>query len=392
MRRLKRIAVAAATLLAAAVPGAGEEAPTSPPLIIAEIRTLFSLQDAAANGSSEAVELQRQLLSQIKQRQPQDIKDLQPNAATAAMIAGYVLSGGQPGLAEQFATAEGLGGHSRKLLLGSAHYMRGERDAAIEQLKTIEPVLLPMRIGGRVALVKAMLTVADASERERLLAIAIALMPGTLVEESALRRSATSQAELGNAGLFWNRTERYLRRFPHSLYAPEFMAQAVSRVVGFEAAGKPAGLPRFDLALAMLSLSQRRTIYLQLAREAAAVNLGPLTQFAAFRLRRLATEGSVEMLQAHLYGSLHDVTGPHYEEIVRRLESVDGSRLADNDRRLLQAALSIARQIRAPGGMAEDVTDEIGNTALQTPELSALIARAKSAIASAGKALEQGSQ
>ena len=392
MRRFRPWAVASATLLLAFVPSQGEEAVVSQSPVIAEIRTLFGLQDAAANGNAEAVDLQRQLLSQMKQQQQEDLVGLRPDAYTAAMIAGYVLSGGQPELAEALASDEKLDHLSKSLLEGAALYMRGDREKAGEQLKVIEPTRLPLQIGGRVALARAMLSTADHVERERLLALAIALMPGTLVEESALRRSASTQAELGNAELFWNRTERYLRRFPGSLYAPEFMAQAVGRVADFEAAGKPGGTKRLEAVLMRLPPAQRRTLYLKLARAAASRNLPPLTQFAARQLRGLSTGGSTEMMQADLYDSLHDVTGSGYGETVMRLEKIDATMLEEGDRALLRAALAIAGQIRAPGMTAGSTADEAAMNAAQPPEILALVDRAKTAISSADRLLQRVSQ
>lgn len=391
MRRLRPWAIAAVALLQLCESSRGEqeEAVRSP--VISEIRTLFSLQDAAANGNAEAVSLQRQLLSQMKEQQDM-ILDLRPDEFSASLIAGYVLSGGQPDLAELLAKNERLNPFSRRLLEGAAHYMRGNREKANELLNPIEPVRLPMQVGGRVALARATLSSADPVERERLLALAIALMPGTLVEEAALRRSADTQAEMGNADMFWKRAGRYLRRFPASLYAPEFMTQVVGRVVAFEAAGKPGGLQRLAAVLTRLPPARRRLLYLKLAREGASRNLVPLTQFAATQLRGLSAEGSIEMMQADLYDALHDVTISDRDEIVRRLEKIDGTKLEEGDRKLLQAALAIARQIWEPDTRDGGTIDKAAMTAALPAEFQALIDRARTAIGSADRLLGQASQ
>ena len=109
------------------------EDPISP--IVADIRALFNLQDAAANGHGEALALQQWLLFRIGK---QDWRTLPPDDGTAAIIAGYVLSGGQPELAENLAKAKGLEHSAQRLLEGAAHYMRGESGKALENWKSIE--------------------------------------------------------------------------------------------------------------------------------------------------------------------------------------------------------------------------------------------------------------
>ena len=376
--------VLAASLLAVGTAAANETSKR----FLGDVALLLSLQDATAAGHLNAVDLQRQLLGQISMTYAGEAGKFEPVTMNVSAVVSYVLGGGNPDFAEAFSKVDGLADADRKLLAGSAHFMRGQRAEAIKDLSGIDPLKLPGEIGGRVALIEAM-SLADTEPRKlELLSIAVAAMPGTLVEESALRRSAATAAAAGLPDVFCRWTSRYLRRFPKSLYAAEFARTLAGHVVNLERAGHHVDLALLDAALSSLPQGRRMTVYLQMARTATAASLLPLAQYAARRTLRLSANGSFEELTATLHNALPDIAGPDYDLALARLRGIDAGRLEQHDRLLLHAALAVADRIRQPGAGVEAGGSSLNDAAPQPPEQERLAKRAAMALANADATLE----
>ena len=319
------------------------------------LRSLFAMQDAVALGHREGVEGQRRVLALLRQER---LTGLPADRATALALASYVLSGGPAEVAEAHAAGPDVDETSRSVLLGAAAFMRGDSDEARKMFATIDPLSLPATYGGRIALTKGMLAESASADRERYLAMAIALMPGTLVEEAALRRSALTFAERRDAAGYWRRTERYRRRFPRSLYAPDFINSMAGHVVDFVQNGHAVDLQHLDRACASLPLNQRRSLYLSLAREATARGSAELATLAGRRVTRLAADGSVEHDLGLLYTWIHAIAGEQRAEATARMTAIDRSRLQPVDRDVLDAALWMIEQIQVPvRAVPSDVDD-----------------------------------
>lgn len=354
------------------------------PAVLDDIRSLFALQDRVAAGHQDAAKLQKAMLARINGEMSEAVLKSQPNVL-APEITGYLLSGGDPRVAEMLAEVAGLEPRYRPLLKGAVLYTRGSREEAEAQLRKVDALLLPPQIGGRVALAQAMLATENDFEKQRLLMIAAAAMPGSLIEESALRRSALAYAESGNQKAFWVRAERYGRRFPRSLYAAEFMHEVVVRIVRFEASGKKPDLPRLDRFLGTVNIAGRRRLYLGLARQAALKNLAPLTAFAAKRLRRISAPDSAEAQLASLYDSLFEVASGHSELSLQNLAAIDPRLLPLLERGLLAAGIAVARQIQDP--VATAVIE--GDFASPEIEKSSLEKRAELILAQADQLIRE---
>ncbi len=359
---MRRVFAAALLLAAFAVPApaAGAEEPAEekaaeepvpvydgPASAVRDIRSIFALQDAVASGHVSAIALQKSMLAQVADKLLGEAPAADPNRL-APNVAGYVLSGGNPQVAEKLAAAAGTTATNARLLKGAAFYMRGKREEAAAQWATLDLALLAPTAAGRVALAKAMLAGTDLEEKQQLLRMSVALLPGSLVEESALRRSALAYAEAGAEHEFWRQAERYLRRFPRSLYAPEFMYELTNTVIAMTKAGKKPDLARFDLLLGSLPVSNRQKLYLALARDAAERNLQPLSQFAARRLRRLSPESGTDAQIADVYDWIFEVASGSTEIPAARLRALDRKRLPEREQRLLDAALAVTEQILKP--------------------------------------------
>jgi chemotaxis protein MotC len=318
------------------------------------VRTLLQLQDKIAAGHGDAAGLQRQIIARIEQRFGNGDHVPEPNERNARAALSYVLSGGPPDIGARLAGDEKTPTLMKHLLEAAVHFKRGERDAAARLLAHVDPLELPAGIGGRVALVQAMLNPdTDSAKRLALLDLAVQLMPGTLVEEAALRRAVVLAAETADMAVFWESADRYVRRFSGSLFAVEFATELVNQLVGLESKKGNPGRDRLQTLLNRLPLSGRRTAYLLLAQQATIGGAAGLAQFAARRARRLSIDGAAEWQRAELYDAVHGIAGDGYERSLDKLRRLDPEVLAASDRDLLFASLAIAGRIRATGPASE---------------------------------------
>ena len=315
------------------------------PGLLQDLDALFLLQDATAQGRQDAAILQKRLLLAIGEKLDKD-GTAEPDRM-APYVAAYVLSGGDPEAAVRLAKSEALSPTHLRLLSGSALFMQGNRHEAANLLREIDISSLPARVGGRVALSRALLE-QNPVARQSELAMAIAMMPGTLVEESAVRRSALAFAEAGDEKHFWDRLERYQRRFPDSLYAKSFWEDIMVELVKWSATRNAPNLTRLDLVLNQMPTTYRRDLYLLLTRESSRINNTAFVEFAASRTIRLAISGSAEDQTARLYLSLHGIASKEGQKSLAELKSLNRNLLSDQDRALLDAGLWITQQMNRP--------------------------------------------
>lgn len=390
MKRLWPIVVAAALIgLPAEANESNHMLSEKEQTFITNVRELFQAQDMVAQGHRSGVAAQKAILARIRTFGEDTFATLPPSPAVAAALAGYVLSGGQPKFAEAYAANAALDDASRQLVESAAFFMSGSTSEAKVRLDRIEPTGLPAEIGGRVALARAMLAGDNEERRELELSLAAALMPGTLIEESALRRSALALAETDVSDRLWARTDRYVRRFSRSLYAAEYLTAIIRKLGKLAASGKHIDIHKLDYVLAALPTTVRRRLYLQLARETSATTATSLAQAAARRLGRLSVLGSVEERLAYLYVSIHDIVGSNGVSAIARLKQIDQSGLDPNDIQLLKAALVVAEQIQAPLPEPERLSDEIAAPLLEFQKREQL---GRNAIRLADAALEETNQ
>lgn len=332
--------------------------------VIIELRTLYALQDLAASGNSDSVRLQSALLARLDRQLMISVDVADPNLL-AHGVAGFVLSGGNPGAAERLSAHPALSVQNRQLLTGAAHFMRGQRKEARVLFAQLDILRLPPTIAARVALAAAIATDKDQESRQKLFAIALATMPGGLVEESALRRSALAYASSGDQVRFWSRVFRYQRRFAKSLYAEEFFGMVIAAALQFEDGAGKLDREMTDLFFKSIPLPRRRMLYLHLARLAAQKNHQDLVAFAASRLRRLAVLGSQEDQLGRLYLALFKVASEASTQATGQLLELNRGLLPDHERFLLDAALTVGREVQQPlqspeASVSEEDRQEVG--------------------------------
>jgi len=311
------------------------------------VRSLQSLQDQIARGNTRAYAHQRVLLARIADQFGGAAPDLwkEPRNARAAVV--FVLSGGDARVVEKLVGSGVSFGIDEKLIKGALAYGEGRKDDAQRLLGDVEARAQDPGIAGLLAFVQAEL----AGQKELAKALALLdearlLSPGTLIEEAALRRQVALLAAAGKADRYEALATQYLRRFPHSVYAGGFRHQFAAAVAGSPNGNDPARLAWLQSMLGGVGLAERRDVYLTMAKEALIKGRVEIARFAAASAAPLTQEESPEHARARLYEGAVLVVTDDFEMGAELLRGVDKSRLAEDDARLLDAALAVASQVR----------------------------------------------
>ncbi len=146
----------------------------------------------------------------------------------------FVFSGGDSAALRPFEKGLEPGSTEAKLFEGVMAYAEGRKAEAGTKLAAIDATRLnPMRAGHLSLALGILLAPSDPARAFGYFQDAAVFLPGTLVEEAALRQSAVLAAKIGDPDKFAAATVTYLRRFPHSSYIEGAEKNLVPDVVQF---------------------------------------------------------------------------------------------------------------------------------------------------------------
>lgn len=322
------------------------QAPAPAPYEMA--RTLQALQAQMAMGNSAAVLAQRELLAAMATRflaadaaSWQDVRN-----ARAALT--YTISGGNPKVLRQLLTLTPPIALDTKLAGGALAYADGSEDKARELLMPLDARALPSAIGGQIALIQAgLIARQDLKRAAKLLDDARLLMPGTLVEEAALRRQVFIVAQIGDLDRFEFLSQHYLRRFGTSIYASDFRQRFATAITRLSLTEQDARFRRLEAMLKASDVESQRSLFLHVARSAVIHGKFETARIAARDARDVAPVGSGDAARAALYEAAASITSPDYADYRRDLTALARLSFDRRDSDLRDAALAIAQEIRA---------------------------------------------
>ena len=349
------------------------------------MRSLQRLQDQVAHGNRAAQAAQAKMLAHVADifsaADPAVWKE--PRNADAAAL--YLFSAGKArtirALVEQGVV---FAADRDRLVKGALAYAEGQDEVARALLGKYDPRSLPRALGGHLALVLATMSAdKDPGRAEAMLDSARLLVPGTLVEEAALRRQVFLLADVASLDKFTALSRQYMRRFRGSVYATNFKARLTSFAVRLAVAGDVAQLSKVDTAFVELPQAERRSLYLTLARDALLAGRADTARYAAGRAAALSPDAA-DAERARLYTAAAGVANDASPEGRAALTGLDRGRLSARDAELQDAALAVATSI--DDGLGDRGQDVGRDGAASDGASAALIDRARRAMA-AGDAL-----
>jgi len=311
------------------------------------IRSLQTLQEQIAQGNSHAIRAQRALLAYMDDFFLQVPVELwqEPRNARAAVV--HLLSGGHPRVMRHLLRLDPAPAIDSRLMEASLAYVEGREEDMLTLLADIDPLELPASLGGHVALVKAAPYIrTDPAKAMELLQVASLLMPGTLVEEAALRREVFVAGMMADVDRFRVLSIRYLRRFRSSVYAGDFRRRFALALdtLGFVKSEDKFAL--LDPVLHEFDADSRRGLYLRLARSALLAGHQSVARKATGEALTLAVAGTKEheILKIYLAATRLD---PEMITANRDLLwSVDTASLSVEDQAVLDGVYVVLNSIR----------------------------------------------
>ncbi|MCB5177752.1 chemotaxis protein [Microvirga lenta] len=375
-----------------AVPAVAEEVQTSEPEKVTAIpvdlvRTLQIMQDQIATGSTNAHAAQRALLAHIDDR----LMSIDPGTwgdsknVRAAVI--FVLSGGRPEILKRIIALGGLSEVDTTIVQGALAYVEGREADAKRFLSEVQIDTLPPMLAGQIALVQSALIVReDPAKSVQLLDRVRLLLPGTLVEEAALRREIFVVSQVGDAKKFDALSRQYLRRFRYSIYAGNFRQRFASALTRLDFAKDEQRFSRLVAILNELEAEGQRELYLMIARNAIEQGQTKAAILAADKAFELSSSDASSATRAKLYRAAAIIVTPEgFESGIEVLKQINRAELQPHDSALLDEALSLARHIRQapqaiPVAEAAGPAEAPPAEAIQAQEPVPAISRAQEAL------------
>jgi chemotaxis protein MotC len=338
----------AIALLALLGPAQAEESAESVREPYQLVRSLQALQDQIARGNLDAHNQQPALLKrlgeQFQDADPSVWKD--PRNSRAAIV--FLLSGGAPQIVETL-RSRNLLSIDDAILDGAIAYVEGRSEEAKAKLGGVKARTLPATLGAEITLAQsALLAQSDLKATiERLDEVRL-LMPGTLIEEAALRREIFLVGQIDDFDKFEALATQYFRRYRHSIYAGNFRQRFALSVARFSFAQRPDRFPRLVAVLDNLDRASQRALYLLIARTALVRGKADMANLAAERVVTLTDERSTDQTRAHFYRAAARLVTDAHAQALLDLQQIDTGRLPAQDAELLEAALALGRTVRKP--------------------------------------------
>ncbi len=259
----------------------------------------------------------------------------------------FVLSGGDSAVLEPWGEDLEPNSLEKKLFDGVMAYGLGRTSEAEAKLLPIDAANLNAMRGGHLSLAQALLSARlDAKRAFGYFQTAALLLPGTLVEEAALRQTTVLAAKTGDAEKFSEAAISYLRRFRRSAYVAGFETQITFYVARFPAQD---GVRILRAILDALPEGWGRCLscfLTSIAEQAVLLGKIELAATAAAAALPLVPEDSSERQRLLLYSASAAIVTDKYSQALKTLGSVEEAKLSGDDRELLRASLALAVKLR----------------------------------------------
>ncbi|MBB5571467.1 MULTISPECIES: chemotaxis protein MotC [Rhizobium] len=340
--------LALALTLGMSMPGiaGAEDADSLPPYKM--LRSLEFIQDSVVAGDSSAGEMQRFMLATIDERLRTADKSTFDDSRNVDAALIYAMSGGNPATLEFLMSRDLNGNFDNRVADVLRKYLNGKGLLVVNTLSDIAREYRDKKIGPYISLVAAnVMSSKNPKAALKLYDWARLTSPGTIVEESALRRSLALCTDSGMVPEGLAYAQRYTRRFLHSPYASQFANLFVQLVVDHNAEVKQEDI--VDI-LSFMDPPRQREIYLRMARRAAIAGKADLAALASGRAQAISNDGGDAFgALAGFYGGVAGVSTPELGTAVRNIDQMPAGELNVQDRALRDAAKVVADEIlRAP--------------------------------------------
>jgi len=308
------------------------------------IRSLQFVQDSVVQGDHPAMEMQRFLLDVIDKRLRQAEQQVfdDPRNVDAALI--YAMSGGNPETLEILAVGDKFGNFDNEVTTVLRAYLNGQAAQTKTSLAEVVDIYRNTEIGPYLTLVAAnVMAATNDVEALEMFDWARLTAPGTLVEESALRRSLFIAVRKNLVDRALDYAQLYARRFINSPYAGQYADLLVDLVVVHY--GK-VGDERLNQILSFMDAPRKREVFLRIARKANISGHRELAVFASGKAETLLNPSDkVPQALTELYSGMAKIPTDGVADVMESINAVSNGQLSWRDQALRQAALIVAGEV-----------------------------------------------
>lgn len=345
VRKQHRHRLALTLTLGMLVPGAANADGQDNLPLYKMMHSLEFVQDSVVAGDSSAGEMQRFLLATIDERLRNADKSVFDDGRNVDAALIYAMSGGNPETLEYLMSRDVNGNFDNRVADVLRKYLNGKGLLVVNTLADIAKEYRDKPIGPYLSLVAGnVMSGKNAKAALKLYDWARLMAPGTIIEESALRRSLALCADAGMVPTGLDYAQRYTRRFLHSPYASQFADLFVQLVVDHDSDIKQQDI--IDI-LSFMDPPRQREIYLRMARRAAIAGKSDLASLAAGRAQAIPTTdgGDAFGALANFYGGVAGISTPELKSAINDVDQMPAGELNARDRALRDAAKAVAREI-----------------------------------------------
>jgi chemotaxis protein MotC len=351
------------------------------------VRDLTSAQNRMATGDAAAGQLTSNIMGEIERRLPEVTASQWkvPKNDTAAAI--YLLSGGSARTMRRVYSAGTFANDSNALIQASLAYAEGRSREANALLGKIDGSSYPYTLKGHILLVRGGLLVGvDDTNAMRLLEQARLLMPGSLVEEAALRREIGIVDPVANANKLLLLCERYSGSYRSSPFAAQFWIELAKLARRAPAQLDMRNRAILDSLIQDAPSSVRATLNFTLLRSL--TMSGDVGGAASQLAKTEAAPGTLAANRRKLYSALIDILSGKTEDGIRAARAVDPSSLPGEDIEARDLFLSASAALIPPPDEREKRPKPAASTDAGAPP--EIVKEAEDALASSQAALEKG--
>lgn len=357
MSRVLPAALCALGLLLAPLQGMADPSSSTP---FEMMRALSILQDQIAAGNAIAQVGQVKMIERMAERFSTIDASVWKDKRNARALVLYLFGGGNAAALDGLITKDDIAKGYEVLFEGAMAYALGKDGAARAALLPIDARNLPSGLGGHLALVQAtLLANQDKAKALQLLDLARLLEPGTLVEEAALRKEMFLIGSTGDLDKFALLARRYMHGFAKSVYAENFKQLEIKMASEIGKGDSVESNHKLEQLLNGVDRHERQDIYLAVAKSAILDGRSVTASFAGSAAEKLSDKPDGNEARARVYFGAATVVGSDYDLGVKALNSVDPTRLTEQDGALRASALEIAVMIRSSASLL-DAGDEAG--------------------------------
>jgi chemotaxis protein MotC len=217
------------------------------------VRSIQAIQDQIVLGNAGAKSRLPKVIMQLSERLLTTNPEVWRDAKNARAALLYALSGGTAKVIRKVLDLRLSPAPDLELMRGTLAYLEGHHEEAKNSLSQINASALPPALGGHIAMIQsALIAKDDPREALRLLDKARVMLPGTLVEEAALRRGLILARQISDIEKLACLSSEYIWRFPKSEYFESFRQQFASAVIHFSLAANSSESDQTGMLIAKL--------------------------------------------------------------------------------------------------------------------------------------------